>query len=155
MWDLPRPGLEPMSPALAGRFSTTAPPGKPPTQIWIQHTVPPLPSSWPWVVYLSMETMLCIGVFNLAVVESPGCFPKHPCLGPRPDELSQTLWGETQTRIVLECSLVILMLQTNGTVIITLVPESNCLGSNDRYALSWYLTLANLLNLCDPQCSHL
>ena len=30
MWDLPRPGLEPESPALAGRFSTTAPPGKPP-----------------------------------------------------------------------------------------------------------------------------
>ena len=30
MWDLPRPGLEPASPALAGRFSTTVPPGKPP-----------------------------------------------------------------------------------------------------------------------------
>ena len=29
MWDPPRPGLEPVSPALAGRFSTTAPPGKP------------------------------------------------------------------------------------------------------------------------------
>ena len=29
MWDLPRPGLEPVSPALAGRFSTTAPPGMP------------------------------------------------------------------------------------------------------------------------------
>ena len=29
MWDRPRPGLEPVSPALAGRFSTTAPPGKP------------------------------------------------------------------------------------------------------------------------------
>ena len=28
-WDPPRPGLEPVSPALAGRFSTTAPPGKP------------------------------------------------------------------------------------------------------------------------------
>ena len=28
-WDLPRPGLEPVSPALAGRLSTTAPPGKP------------------------------------------------------------------------------------------------------------------------------
>ena len=28
-WDLPRPGLEPVSPALAGRFPTTAPPGKP------------------------------------------------------------------------------------------------------------------------------
>ena len=29
MWDPPRPGLEPVCPALAGRFSTTAPPGKP------------------------------------------------------------------------------------------------------------------------------
>ena len=29
MWDPPRPGIEPVSPALAGRFSTTAPPGKP------------------------------------------------------------------------------------------------------------------------------
>ena len=29
MWDPPRPGLEHVSPQLAGRFSTTAPPGKP------------------------------------------------------------------------------------------------------------------------------
>ena len=29
MWDLPGPGLEPMSPALAGGFLTTAPSGKP------------------------------------------------------------------------------------------------------------------------------
>ena len=28
-WDPPRPGLEPVSPALAGRPPTTAPPGKP------------------------------------------------------------------------------------------------------------------------------
>ena len=28
-WDPPRPGLEPASAALAGRLSTTAPPGKP------------------------------------------------------------------------------------------------------------------------------
>ena len=28
MWDLPGPGLEPMSPALAGRFLATVPPGK-------------------------------------------------------------------------------------------------------------------------------
>ena len=34
MWDLPGPGLEPVSPALAGRFSTTAPPGKPPTHLF-------------------------------------------------------------------------------------------------------------------------
>ena len=35
MWDLPRPGLEPESPALAGRFSTTAPPGKPPLYVFL------------------------------------------------------------------------------------------------------------------------
>ena len=29
MWDLPGPGLEPVSPALAGGFLTTTPPGKP------------------------------------------------------------------------------------------------------------------------------
>ena len=29
MWDLPGPGLEPVSPALAGGFSTTAAPGRP------------------------------------------------------------------------------------------------------------------------------
>ena len=29
MWDPPRPGLKPVSPASAGRLSTTAPPGKP------------------------------------------------------------------------------------------------------------------------------
>ena len=34
MWDLPRPGLEPASPALAGGFSTTAPPGKPPNFVY-------------------------------------------------------------------------------------------------------------------------
>ena len=28
MWDLPRPGIEPVSPALAGGFLTTEPPGK-------------------------------------------------------------------------------------------------------------------------------
>ena len=33
-WDPPRPGLEPVSPALAGRPSTTAPPGKPPSHFY-------------------------------------------------------------------------------------------------------------------------
>ena len=36
MWDLPRPGLEPVSPALAGRFSTTAPPGKPRSNVLLR-----------------------------------------------------------------------------------------------------------------------
>ena len=35
MWDLPGPELEPVSPALAGGFSTTAPPGKPPQVFFI------------------------------------------------------------------------------------------------------------------------
>ena len=35
MWDLPKSGLEPVSLALAGRFSTTAPPGKPFTYVLI------------------------------------------------------------------------------------------------------------------------
>ena len=39
MWDPPRPGLEPASPALAGRFSTTAPPRKPPKAPSLTHTV--------------------------------------------------------------------------------------------------------------------
>ena len=37
MWDLPRPGLEPVSTALAGRLSTTAPPGKPQMQFFLLH----------------------------------------------------------------------------------------------------------------------
>ena len=28
MWDLPGPGIKPVSPALAGEFSATGPPGK-------------------------------------------------------------------------------------------------------------------------------
>ena len=41
MWDLPRPGFEPVFPALAGRFSTTAPPGKPHSYILKRVTVMP------------------------------------------------------------------------------------------------------------------
>ena len=35
MWDLPGPGLEPVSPALAGGFLTTVPPGKPEIHVLI------------------------------------------------------------------------------------------------------------------------
>ena len=35
MWDLPGPGLEPVSPALTGGFLTTAPPGKSPYHLLI------------------------------------------------------------------------------------------------------------------------
>ena len=39
MWDLPRAGLEPLSPALAGGFSTTVPPGKSPINIINLHVL--------------------------------------------------------------------------------------------------------------------
>ena len=42
MWDLPGTGHEPMSPALAGGFLTTAPPGKPKIQLLTK--VPSKPS---------------------------------------------------------------------------------------------------------------
>ena len=44
MWDLPRLGLEPVSPALAGGFSTTAPPGKPPLFLLTPYPNPRNPS---------------------------------------------------------------------------------------------------------------
>ena len=44
MWDPPRPGLEPVCPALAGRLSTTAPPGKPPLGPFNLHF-----SSYEWI----------------------------------------------------------------------------------------------------------
>ena len=34
MWDPPRPGIEPMSPVLAGRFFTTESPGKPSARLF-------------------------------------------------------------------------------------------------------------------------
>ena len=71
MWDPPRPGLEPVSPALAGRFSTTAPPGKPLSRcfcLWVSsvcltnlqdygnyhepwYSLSPPISSWGWRQY--------------------------------------------------------------------------------------------------------
>ena len=51
MWDLPRPGLEPVSPALAGGFSTTAPPGKPRLFFWVEDFFPiwSLPSCYSYI----------------------------------------------------------------------------------------------------------
>ena len=48
MWDPPRPGLEPVSPALAGRLSTTAPPGKPLNLLMFQLFSFLAGNSWAW-----------------------------------------------------------------------------------------------------------
>ena len=51
MWEFPRPGLEPLSPALAGGFLTTAPPGKPRAQSFSEN------------VPLDCELHKCFSVF--------------------------------------------------------------------------------------------
>ena len=53
MWDLPRPGIEPVSLALAGRFFTTEPPGKPCLNV-IRLPMPSLP------VHLALHTMTAV-----------------------------------------------------------------------------------------------
>ena len=50
MWDFPGPGLEPVSPALAGRFLTTAPPGKPNWRFFYWEISPGL---W-WILFISL-----------------------------------------------------------------------------------------------------
>ena len=44
MWDLPGPGIKPMSAALAGRFPTSGPPGKP-LSLPFQWAFPDVPSN--------------------------------------------------------------------------------------------------------------
>ena len=51
MWDLPGPGLEPVSPALAGRFLTTVPPGKPPSCTFYSFFIFPLKFVMEYIIY--------------------------------------------------------------------------------------------------------
>ena len=57
MWDLPRPGLKPMSPALAGGFLTTAPPGK--SQIDILTILSRLISKHGIPLHLFRRSLMC------------------------------------------------------------------------------------------------
>ena len=66
MWDLPGPGLEPVSPALAGRFSTTAPPGKPAEEYFLTKH-----QSYTFnILYFSIVDLKFILLFPLIVDES-------------------------------------------------------------------------------------
>ena len=47
MWDLPGPGIKPVSPALAGGFSTTVPPGKSLFLLFLMNFYTDLPLSPP------------------------------------------------------------------------------------------------------------
>ena len=63
IWDPPRPGLEPVSPALAGRFSTTAPPGKPRNKLiffkWI-HLNKKQPSQNLFILHGELVIVFCL-----------------------------------------------------------------------------------------------
>ena len=73
MWDPTRPGLEPVSSALAGRFSTTVPPGKPHPHCLNGCFSPSLsPPPFSWMVLstpysLSAYIMRCTCIVKLAL----------------------------------------------------------------------------------------
>ena len=79
LWDLPRPGLEPVSPALAGRFSTTAPPGKPSSWLVLNHFIEVLltykklyiymyKTWWVWTKVHICETITTIYSINVSII---------------------------------------------------------------------------------------
>ena len=66
VWDFSGPGLEPMSPALAGGFLTTAPPGKSAMKVFITYLYPSHPrtshsvrSRW------DVGALFCISIYRL------------------------------------------------------------------------------------------
>ena len=87
MWDLPRPELEPVSPALAGRFSTSAPPGKPwtsttstsiiPLQGSPQSDHPPFIPGFAFLIHTHPFSHHCVTV----TLCEPGC-PQAPLAQP-------------------------------------------------------------------------
>ena len=63
MWDSPRPGLEPVSPALAGGFLTSAPPGKPKfSQVFYVQTKVCI--CWTKIVHLTVHTFSLSWILN-------------------------------------------------------------------------------------------
>ena len=89
MWDLPGPGLKPVSPALAGGFLTTAPPGKSlHLHFWLHSfwllEITPLFSlkvfdlQFPQCPVLSVPTLydLCFLTFPCSQIFCSCCFPR-------------------------------------------------------------------------------
>ena len=75
MWDLPGPGIEPVSPALAGGFLTTVPPGK----------SQPLFNNGDAINILQENYLLC-GLSQTLPVVLPNRYgnQKHLCTFPKP-----------------------------------------------------------------------
>ena len=96
MWDLPRPGLEPVSPALAGRFSTTEPPGKPWQFLkkWKIHqlhdSVIPLLAIYPRKTKAYGHSKTCMWLFIAALSVIAKNWKQHKC--PLTGEWINNLW---------------------------------------------------------------
>ena len=90
MWDLPGPGLEPMSAALGGGFLTTAPPGKPCEVFFFLINL---------FIYLFIYFWLCwvfVSVWGLSPVAASGAHSSSWCAGL---SLSRPLlWQSTGSR---------------------------------------------------------
>ena len=70
---VPRPGLEPVSPALAGRFSTTAPPGKPRWSYFYSCIVRPTDQEM-----IFFEKIVCYSSQEKGACQArQGCIGKH------------------------------------------------------------------------------
>ena len=76
MWALPRPGLEPVSPALAGRLSTTAPPGKPHLYLFISFFL----NFYLFIYYLWL-CWVFVSVRGLSLVVASGGHSSSRCAG--------------------------------------------------------------------------
>ena len=88
MWDPPGPGLEPVSPALAGRFPTIVPPGKPGVCSFNYTATVLMKTFFPFGSQLRHVGSLLphVGSFQLwrvvrDLVPSPGIEPGPPALG--------------------------------------------------------------------------
>ena len=75
MWDLPRPGLEPVSPALAGRLSTTAPPGKPSPHVLIAVSITVTPFQGQIIDFRGLLTDAIKGATSELGLNSFDCNP--------------------------------------------------------------------------------
>ena len=62
MWDPPRPGLEPVSPAWAGGFLTTAPPGKSQEFILVYGSA----------IFHCLSLCVCVCVYDIFFIHSTG-----------------------------------------------------------------------------------
>ena len=102
MWNLPGPGIEPVSPALAGRFFTTGSPGKSQTTFWVLFSLKLSPLGYwlhytvgPWTAALASSGRLMhacsVAQSYLTLCNPMGCNPPGSSVrGDSPTQESRT-----------------------------------------------------------------